>query len=79
MRGYDLLDLARPARLERLETELTGTLDRLSADVQSRDPARFRAVIEGRSGVGGVYDGWRRLTAALRGRAFDPSHEGHAP
>lgn len=79
MRGYDLLNLARPARLECLEKELTRALDRLSADVQSREPARFQPVIEGRSGVGGVYDGWRRLAAALRGRTFDPSHEGHAP
>ena len=78
MRGSDLLDLARADRLERLETELTTTLDRLSADVQSRDPARFRAMLEGRAGVGGVYDGWRRTIAALRGRAFDPSHEGRA-
>jgi len=76
--GRDLLALARPARLERLEADLTGTLERLSADVQSRDPARFRAVLEGRAGIGGVYDGWRRLSAALRGRTFDPSHEGHA-
>lgn len=78
MRGRDLLDLPRPARLQRLETELSGTLDRLSADVQSRDPARFRPVLEGRAGVGGLYDGWRRMTAALRGRTFDPSHEGRA-
>ena len=78
MRGYDLLDLSRAARLERLEQELTGTLDRLSADVAARDPARFRAIIEGRAGVGGLYDGWRRVIAALRGRSFDASHEGHA-
>ncbi|WP_052600721.1 lysophospholipid acyltransferase family protein [Microvirga lotononidis] len=76
MRGQDLLNLARSDRLKRLEGELTTTLDRLSADVRSRDPARFRAVLEGRAGIGGLYDGWRRLAAALRGRAFDPSHEG---
>jgi 1-acyl-sn-glycerol-3-phosphate acyltransferase len=76
MRAQDLLHLARPARLERLEGELTATLDHLSADVRSRDPVRFRAVLEGRTGIGGVYDGWRRLAAALRGRRFDPSHEG---
>jgi 1-acyl-sn-glycerol-3-phosphate acyltransferase len=78
MLGRDLLDLARPARLERLESELAATLDRLSADVKSRDSARFRAVLEGRAGVGGIYDGWRRTIAALRGRSFDPSHEGRA-
>jgi 1-acyl-sn-glycerol-3-phosphate acyltransferase len=78
MRGQDLLNLARPARLQHLEAELTATLDHLSADVQSRDAARFRAMIEGRAGIGGIYDGWRRMAAALRGRAFDPSHEGRA-
>jgi len=76
MRGQDLVTLARPDRLERLESELTSTLTRLSADVQSRDPARFRSVLEGRAGIGGLYDGWRRMGAALRGRTFDPSHEG---
>ncbi|WP_201859779.1 lysophospholipid acyltransferase family protein [Microvirga soli] len=76
MHGRDLLNLARPARLERLEAELATTLDRLSADVQSRDPARFRAMLEGRAGVGGIYDQWRRMMATVRGRAFDPSHEG---
>ncbi|MBA1154916.1 lysophospholipid acyltransferase family protein [Microvirga mediterraneensis] len=76
MRGSDLLNLSRADRLERLESELTSTLTRLSADVESRDPARFRAVLEGRAGIGGLYDGWRRMAAALRGRTFDPSHEG---
>lgn len=76
MRAEELLNLARPERLQRLESELTATLGRLSADVQSRDPARFRAVLEGRAGIGGFYDGWRRAAAALRGRVFDPSHEG---
>jgi 1-acyl-sn-glycerol-3-phosphate acyltransferase len=78
MQGQDLLKLARPARLERLEAALTATLERLSADVRSREPARFGAVLEGHAGVGGLYDGWRRMAAALRGRSFDPSHEGRA-
>jgi 1-acyl-sn-glycerol-3-phosphate acyltransferase len=77
MRGRDLLELSRPERRERLEAELTGTLDRLSADVGSRDPARFRSVLEGRAGVGGVYDGWRRLAAAATGRRFDAAHGKH--
>jgi 1-acyl-sn-glycerol-3-phosphate acyltransferase len=76
MRGEDLLALSRSARLARLETDLTAALDRLSADVQSRDASRFLSVLEGRTGIGGVYDGWRRMAATLRGRRFDPSHEG---
>lgn len=76
--GQALLKLARSARMEHLEHELTMTLDHLSADVQSRDPSRFRTVLEGQAGVGGFYDRWRRVAAALRGRAFDPSHEGRS-
>jgi 1-acyl-sn-glycerol-3-phosphate acyltransferase len=74
MRGRDLLELPRPARRDRLEAELTGTLDRLSLDVRSRDPARFESLLEGRAGVGGVYDGWRRLAALARGERYDAAH-----
>ena len=76
IRGGDLADMARPQRLRFLEAALTATLDRLSADVQARDPARFTALVEGRAGVGGVYDAWRRMKAAWRGQAFDPAHRG---
>ncbi len=74
MRGRDLLALPRGERLQRLESSLTSLLDQLSGDVQTRDPSRFEPVLQGRTGVGGVYDGWRRFVAALRGRSFDPSH-----
>ncbi|MEZ0169172.1 lysophospholipid acyltransferase family protein [Microvirga sp. TS319] len=77
MRSADLRELPRPARLQRLDGELASVLDRLSEDVKARDPARLRTLLEGRAGIGGIYDGWRRLTSTLRGRAFDPSHEGH--
>ena len=70
----ELLALPRPERLARLETALTATLDRLSNDVISREPARFETLVAGRRGVGGVYDGWRRLAAALTGRRFEPGH-----
>lgn len=73
--GRELLSLSRAARVERLERDLTGTLDRLSADVRTRDPLRFTSVLEGRAGIGGVYDGWRRAVARLRGRAFDAAHQ----
>jgi 1-acyl-sn-glycerol-3-phosphate acyltransferase len=72
--GRELLALPRPARRDRLEADLTATLDRLSRDVQARDPNRFRVLLQGRAGIGGVYDGWRRLAASWRGRPFDPSH-----
>ncbi|WP_128560321.1 lysophospholipid acyltransferase family protein [Methylobacterium crusticola] len=72
--GADLLALPRPDRLARLEADLTRAVDRLGADVRSRDPARFASLLEGRRGVGGVYDAWRRLAAGLTGRSFEPGH-----
>lgn len=76
MQGSMLFALPRDVRLERLEQVLTVALDRLGKDVQSREPARFLTILEGRAGVGGLYDGWRRMAAAVRGRRFDPSHKG---
>lgn len=81
----DLLALPRAERLARLDAELTATLDRLSADVVSREPERFTALVAGAKGVGGIYDGWRRFRALATGRRFDPAHRAsdapgrHAP
>jgi 1-acyl-sn-glycerol-3-phosphate acyltransferase len=58
-----------------IEDTMTRNLDTLNAETQSRDPARFDTLLGGRSGVGGVYDGWRRLKAWVRGEKFDPSHD----
>ncbi|WP_407528537.1 lysophospholipid acyltransferase family protein [Methylobacterium oryzisoli] len=79
LRARDLLALPRPARLARLEADLTATLDRLSADVRSREPGRFVALVDGRRGVGGLYDAWRRVGAALAGRRFEPGHGKETP
>lgn len=62
-----------------IEAGLTRTLDALNAETASRDPAKFATLLDGRSGVGGVYDVWRRLKAWARGRKFDPSHGGKEP
>lgn len=70
----DLLGLTRPERLALLEDTLGGTLDRLADDAISREPARFRPLVEGRQGIGGVYDLWRSLAARLRGERFEPGH-----
>ena len=78
IQARDLLALRRGARLQRLQETLTSLVDQLSADVQTRDPTRFQIVLAGHSGIGGVYDRWRRLVATVRGRAFDPSHERRA-
>jgi 1-acyl-sn-glycerol-3-phosphate acyltransferase len=72
--GADLAALPRDARLERMERDLAATMDRLAEDAMSRDPSRFVTLQEGRAGVGGIYDLWRRAKAMAAGRRFDPAH-----
>ncbi|WP_020469224.1 lysophospholipid acyltransferase family protein [Zavarzinella formosa] len=57
-----------------IEERLTETMDQLAQDSISRDPARFENLIQGRVGVGGVYDWWRSLTGRLRGRPVVLGH-----
>ena len=77
MRGSDLAALSRPMRLAALENELSLTMDRLAGDARSRDHTRFVALVEGRQGIGGIYDGWRGLRARFSGEAFEPGHLEH--
>jgi 1-acyl-sn-glycerol-3-phosphate acyltransferase len=79
MRASDLIALDRDARLRRLEDRLTETLDGLAVDVVSRDPARFEALLEGRAGVGGVYELWKRASARFAGGRWSPEHGKGAP
>ena len=60
----------------RLEERLGAVMDALAADVLSRDPARFEVLLRGQSGVGGVYDLFRRARAMVRGERFVPEHGG---
>ncbi len=67
---------SRPADewTRRLAFSLAETQDALAADARWRDPGRFRTLVSGRVGVGGIYDVWRRARAASRGRRFRPAH-----
>jgi 1-acyl-sn-glycerol-3-phosphate acyltransferase len=60
----------------RLEQALAGTMDALAVDAIARKPDRFEAILRGRSGVGGVYDVFRRARAAARGQRFRAEHAG---
>lgn len=64
--------------IELIEESLTRTLDELSRETMSRDPARFTTLVSGKAGVGGVYDFWRRMKAWISGRLFDPEHDSSA-
>ena len=57
---------------ERLEA----TMDVLAEESARRDPGRFRPLVSGGTGVGGVYDLGRRLKALAAGREFHPGHGG---
>lgn len=57
-----------------LHERLTRTMNALAEDAMTRDPARFRVLLRGRSGIGGVYDLWRRARAAMRHERFRPEH-----
>lgn len=59
-----------------LQDRLTETMDALADDAVSRDPARFHRLLRGQTGVGGVYDIWRRIVAAAR---LQRPHLGHEP
>lgn len=62
-----------------IEDALTRNLDSLNAEVTRRDPGAFTELLSGKTGVGGVYDTWRRLKSWIRGRKFDPAHEEKKP
>ncbi len=46
----------------------------LAAEAGERQPEKFRCLLRGPAGVGGVYDRWRALKAKARGQAFQAQH-----
>jgi len=58
-----------------IERALTQALDGLNAEAIARDPSLFTELVSGKTGVGGIYDMWRRLKMWIRGKKFEPSHE----
>ncbi len=53
---------------------LEGLQDRLAESVRLRDGSGFRTLLQGKPGVGGIYDLCRRTACWVRGRRFDPKH-----
>jgi len=74
--GRELNERPMRERLDVLEARLTTTLDGLSAAALTRDESRFSTLVSGAGGVDPVYDLWRRVKAAARGRSFSPEHGG---
>lgn len=71
----EFLALERDARADHFSAALGRVADRLAEDAIARDAARFETLVQGREGMGGVYQMWRRLGAMLRGKPFDPRHD----
>jgi 1-acyl-sn-glycerol-3-phosphate acyltransferase len=79
--GEPLLVAEHPGRSGKewaalIEAAMTANLDSLNSETVARDPARFTSLLEGKVGVGGPYDWWRRLWAWVRGKKFEPAHGG---
>ncbi|WP_424814305.1 lysophospholipid acyltransferase family protein [Roseococcus sp. YIM B11640] len=71
MAAKDLLALPRPAREDAMRAAMEATMDRLAQDAIARDPDRFRTVLAGGRGMGGIYGAWQRLR-------FAPEHDARA-
>ena len=59
---------------QRLAGRLGETMDLLAADAARRDPDKFDLLLRGSSGVGGIYDGYRRAKSWLKGQPFVAEH-----
>jgi 1-acyl-sn-glycerol-3-phosphate acyltransferase len=64
----------KPRIQELLQGRLSQAMDCLAEASVSRDASRFDILLNGRAGVGGIYDAWRRLRAWRRGEKFDSAH-----
>jgi 1-acyl-sn-glycerol-3-phosphate acyltransferase len=65
---------SREAVSARLDAALGDAMERLGGLAMARDAAAFERVLEGRTGVGGVYGAWSRLRALAGGRRYSPRH-----
>jgi len=59
-----------------VDERLAQAQDELATLSRRRDPSAFETLLAGRTGVGGVYDLWRRLRARITGETFDAGHGG---
>lgn len=72
----ELAGRSREERASLLATRLETVMDALAREAAGRDAAAFETLLSGRTGVGGVYDLYRRGRSALRGERFVAAHGG---
>ncbi len=65
----------RAERTAFLEQRLGEQQTELTRQALERTGVGFERLLAGASGIGGIYDAWRRLTCWLRGGSFDARHE----
>jgi phytoene desaturase len=58
-----------------VQAALTRTMDELAAEALTQDAAKFETIAGGSTGIGGIYDLWRRIVAWFTGQKFSSSHE----
>ncbi|MEZ6034446.1 MAG: lysophospholipid acyltransferase family protein [Planctomycetaceae bacterium] len=73
------LPAERDERTRVLENALQETQTSLAQRAVARDATAFVTLSEGRSGIGGFYDMWRRLALWARGDNFQSRHQAVQP
>lgn len=53
---------------------LSRAQDELAALAATRDAARFDTLLEGKAGIGLIYDIWRRIRSRYQGKSYDAEH-----
>lgn len=54
---------------------MAATLDELTMLATERDPEAFVTILTGYSGIGGIYEMWKRFTCLLTGRRYVHDHD----
>lgn len=62
------------AWVELFADRLRVTQDELARQAQRRQPGEFRCLLQGRAGVGGIYDRWRKFRSGLKRETFQLEH-----
>lgn len=60
-----------------LSSSLQHTMDQLAIAAAEKDAKAFENLLQGKQGVGGVYDLWRRMRSLATGKTFHAAH--HQP
>lgn len=57
-----------------LSYAMAATLDELAMLTMDRDSESFETILSGKSGIGGIYEFWKRFACAITGRTYYHDH-----